>query len=225
MTGQEATPEELPRGPHRLPRADIVASQRRRLLQSILDVVGEVGYAAATIAQFTSRAHVSRSSFYEQFDNKLDGFLTAYDAYVEGFFAELVEVSLSAKTPVDGVEACTRTLIEYGRSRPLAARAVVLEIHAAGDAGLRRRDKALQKAEELFAQTATWFRGIDKDLPPLAPGIGAAVIAASFELAAQAVRHDTDAADGRARLAVLQIWLTGLTGSTQADPSARHTCD
>ena len=194
-----------------------MASQRRRLLQSVLDVIGEVGYAAATIAQFAAGARVSRSAFYEQFDNKLDAFLSAYGAYHEGFFAELVEVSLSADSPVEGVEACTRTWIEYGRSRPLAAKAVIQEIHAAGEPGLRRRDVAVKLAEDLFDQTATWFRQVDSSLPPVAPGIGAAVIAATFELSAQAVRCGSEDGYDRARLALLQIWLTGLTGATRVD--------
>ena len=43
-------PRPLPRGPHRLAREIIEASQRGRLLDAIAEVVAEKGYAAATVA-------------------------------------------------------------------------------------------------------------------------------------------------------------------------------
>jgi AcrR family transcriptional regulator len=89
MTLQVETTERLPRGPHGLTREQVQASQRQRILDAALDVVGERGYAATTVADITSAAGVSRTTFYEQFQNKLDAFLTAYDEFGKAFLADV----------------------------------------------------------------------------------------------------------------------------------------
>jgi AcrR family transcriptional regulator len=44
------------------------------------EAVAERGYAKTTLAHVLRRARVSRETFYEQFANKEDCFLAAYDA-------------------------------------------------------------------------------------------------------------------------------------------------
>ena len=44
--------------------------QRAKVLQAMVDVVAEKGYAAATVADAVRRARVSRGTFYELFDSK-----------------------------------------------------------------------------------------------------------------------------------------------------------
>src|SRR3954468_21928471 len=44
--------------------------QRAKVLQAMIDVVAEKGYAAATVADAVRRARVSRGTFYELFDSK-----------------------------------------------------------------------------------------------------------------------------------------------------------
>jgi AcrR family transcriptional regulator len=52
------------------------ASQRERLLRSVIAAVSESGYLAVTIADIVRRARVSRVAFYAHFADK-DCFLTA----------------------------------------------------------------------------------------------------------------------------------------------------
>jgi len=75
---------QLPRGRHRLSHQQVVASQRTRMLRAVADAVAEEGYAATTVASVLSRAGVSRETFYQQFRDKEDCFLVAFDASVEG---------------------------------------------------------------------------------------------------------------------------------------------
>jgi len=72
----------LPRGRSRLPPQDVRASQRQRLLRSVIAVVSESGYYPITVADIVRRARVSRGAFYEHFANKEKCFLAATD---EGF--------------------------------------------------------------------------------------------------------------------------------------------
>src|SRR5260370_38077187 len=66
----------LPRGRSHLPPGDVRASQRERLLHSVIAAVSESGYHGVTVADIVRRAKVSRAAFYEHFTNKQDCFLT-----------------------------------------------------------------------------------------------------------------------------------------------------
>lgn len=209
MTVRDQVPERLPKGPHKLSREQVRASQRQRLLDAVLDVVGEKGYAAATVADVTAAAGVSRTTFYEQFRNKGDAFLQAYDEFGEQFLADITRVD--GDHPAAVLAESAERLVAWGKRRPYAARAFLLEIYALGEEGLERRDRVMRRAEELFNQVAAWLRSVDPSLPPPPPALTArAVVAASWELAAQGVRTNEDtSADTREALAY--IWLLGLT--------------
>ncbi len=212
MTVQPETTDRLPRGPHGLTREQVQASQRQRLLDAVLDVVGEHGYVAATVADITTAAGVSRTTFYEQFRNKLDAFLTAYDEFGATFLADVA--GTPATTPVDTLTAAGERLVDWGRRRPFACRAFLLEIYAVGEDGLKHRDRMMNLAVERFEAVAAWVRSIDPTLPQPPRLVGRAVVAASWELTSQAVRTPGDTtADSREALAY--VWLLGLTGRPQ----------
>ena len=214
MTLQPETLERLPRGPHGLTREQVQASQRQRLLDAVLDVVGERGYAAVTVADITAAAGVSRTTFYEQFRNKLDVFLTAYDEFGRAFLADMADTP--ATTPVDTLTAAGERLVDWGRKRPLACRAFLVEIHGVGEEGLEHRDRMMDLAVERFERVAAWVRSVDPSVPDPPRLVGRAVIAASWELTAQAVRTPGDTT-AESREALAYIWLLGLTGRPQLE--------
>ena len=206
------TPERLPKGPHDLTRDQVQASQRERILDAILDVVGEHGYAATTVAHVTTSAGISRTTFYEQFRSKQDAFLTAYDEFGERFLADIAGVDTTS--PAEVLSAAAERLADWGRTRPLACRAFLLEIHAVGEAGLEHRDRAMQRAEKRFDAVSAWLQSVDPSLPSPPRLVGRAVVAASWELTAQAVRTSGDTT-AETREALAYIWLLGLTGRPQ----------
>jgi AcrR family transcriptional regulator len=209
MTTQAEIPERLPKGPHDLTREQVQASQRQRILDAVLDVVGERGYADATVADVTTAAGVSRTTFYEQFRNKQDAFLNAYDEFGERFLADIG--SATAATPAETLSISAERLVDWGERRPLACRAFLLEIHAVGERGLEHRDRAMHLAEELFDRVSAWLRVSDPGLPSPPKLVGRAVVAASWELAAQGIRSESDSTEDT-RAALAYIWLLGLTG-------------
>jgi AcrR family transcriptional regulator len=212
MTVQPESGDRLPRGPHGLTREQVRASQRQRILDAALDVVGENGYAATTVADITTAAGVSRTTFYEQFRNKLDAFLIAYDEFGRAFLTDIADTPPT--TPVETLTAAGGRLVEWGRKRPLACRAFLLEIHAVGEEGLEHRDRMMNLAVERFERVAAWMRTVDPTLPTPPTLVGRAIVAASWELTSQAMRTPGDTtADSREALAY--IWLLGLTGRPQ----------
>jgi AcrR family transcriptional regulator len=121
-------PRALPRGPHRLAREEVLASQRGRLLDAIAEVVSERGYGAATVADVIEHAGVSRKTFYEHFRDKEQCFLAAYDAGVEVLMATM-------RAAADPIAAYLETLA----AEPAFARTFLIEIAAAGPRALARR--------------------------------------------------------------------------------------
>ena len=214
MTVEERL-DRLPKGPHDLTRAQVEASQRQRILDAVLDVVGEQGYAATTVAHVTSAAGVSRTTFYEQFANKQVAFLVAYDEFGEQFLGALSFAS--GPSPAEVLMDAADRLSSLGRTRPLACRAFLLEIHAAGEEGLKHRDKIMRLAEKRFQRVSEWLRNLDPELPSPPRLVGRGVVAASWELTAQAVRTRGDTS-AETREALAYIWLLGLTGR----PAARY---
>ncbi|HEX2095877.1 MAG TPA: helix-turn-helix domain-containing protein [Solirubrobacterales bacterium] len=69
----------LPPGRHGLPRAYVAENQRERILNGVVEAVGEHGYEGTTIARIVEAAGISRRTFYEHFEGKEDCFLAAYD--------------------------------------------------------------------------------------------------------------------------------------------------
>ncbi len=73
----------FPAGVRTLPPDLVRAVQRERLLAAMVSTVTEIGYRALTVQDILSRAGVSRPTFYEQFEDKEDCFLAAFDAATE----------------------------------------------------------------------------------------------------------------------------------------------
>src|SRR5271163_2421137 len=74
--------ERLPHGPHRLDHNQVVRNQRSRMYGAMVEAVAASGYERASVRQVVALAGVSRRSFYEQFSNKQECFLQAFDVIV-----------------------------------------------------------------------------------------------------------------------------------------------
>jgi hypothetical protein len=72
----------------------------------------------------------------------------------------------------------------------------------------------MQLAEERFDAVAAWVRRVDPSMAAPPRLVGRAVVAASWELTAQAVRTRGDTT-AETREALAYIWLLGLTGRPQ----------
>ncbi len=69
----------LPRGDQNVSRSFVVESQRARILDAVTNLVAGEGYAALKVEEIAERAAVSLVAFYEQFADKEDAFLVAYE--------------------------------------------------------------------------------------------------------------------------------------------------
>jgi AcrR family transcriptional regulator len=137
----------LPRGSQALPREQVAADQKQRLLLAMIDAVGEKGYRATTISDLVGRAGVSRKTFYEHFANKQECLLATFDVIAADGRRRAIEAYRKAESEglQAAVEASLRALFEATIDNPGAARLNMVEIVAAGPAGVERRERAVEQ--------------------------------------------------------------------------------
>jgi AcrR family transcriptional regulator len=92
--------------------------QRQRIIDAMIDSCAEKTYAATTITDIVARAHISRTTFYKQFDDKR----ACFDAAINHCVEQLQEVAASAHAgegePADAVRKAVAAVIEALAERP-----------------------------------------------------------------------------------------------------------
>ena len=145
-------PDALPRGRHRLTREQVAASQRDRMIRGLADAMAEKGYIGTPVADIIHRAGVSRETFYQQFDSKLDCFLAAFDATEAQLLAVMADVveKTAHLPPSERYEQVLGTYLDLVLAEPALARLVIVEVYAAGPVAMRRREALQRRVAELF---------------------------------------------------------------------------
>jgi AcrR family transcriptional regulator len=138
-------PGPFPRGPHGLTRRFVAQSQRDRMLLAMIETVAEKGYAAVSVKDVLERSGVSRRTFYEQFRNKEDCYLAAFDAAYEHLLARITEAYEAPQYWGAKAVGALGAALEFAADEPDVARFGLIEVMAAGDAARERyREGALQ---------------------------------------------------------------------------------
>lgn len=145
-TEAEADRRGLPSGRHGLSREEAAEDQKRRLLQAMVECVAEKGYSATTVSDVIEAADVSRTTFYELFEDKEDCFLQAYDAVFDVVLAYVAHAYTSHDGPwPERVHAGLAALLDLLASEAAIARMVMTEAVMAGKTARQRyRDAFLR---------------------------------------------------------------------------------
>ncbi|MFE3441789.1 TetR/AcrR family transcriptional regulator [Nocardia sp. NPDC059180] len=147
MTDPATSLRQLPRGRHGLPREQVVASQRERILQAMAEAMVEGGYVGTSVAAVLKKAGVSRETFYEQFRSKEDCFEAAYERAVQQLLGRIAEIDTSATEPdsapeLDPADRMRRLLgayLQHLTDDPASARLFLVEVYAVGSEAIARR--------------------------------------------------------------------------------------
>lgn len=206
----QPTVDRLPHGPHGLSRAQVVEHQRERMLAAVVGAVAAKGYSATTIGDITRRARVSRDTFYQQFANKEECFLAAYDAITRELLDEMVAVGTRQATYVESMRDGLRVYLHFWGERPEAARVCTIEILAAGDEALAHRERTIERFARLYGTIAEWAAAEKPlELPDIVPR---ASVVTTLELTADYVRQDRLDSLPELEDDILYLWLMGLAG-------------
>jgi AcrR family transcriptional regulator len=135
---------QLPSGRHGLPREFVTRSQRARLLEAVLAVVGGEGYATVSVARVARAAGVSSTTFYQHFANKEGCLLAGCDASLGRLLGRLREGIAAEADWATGVGEGLRWLLARLAGAPQLARVWFVELRAVDIAGALRHVEALE---------------------------------------------------------------------------------
>ncbi|MET8773673.1 TetR/AcrR family transcriptional regulator [Nocardia sp. NPDC004654] len=158
MTDTAGTARQLPRGRHGLPREQVIASQRDRILDAMAETMAVTGYVGTSVAAVLKVAGVSRETFYEQFRSKEDCFEAAYERAVERLVARIAEASGPEDenaTRGPDLDRMARLLDAYFEGLiedPAYARLYLVEVYAVGSNALARRAQLQDSFVALIAE-------------------------------------------------------------------------
>lgn len=133
--------EDLPRlrpGRSRLPRELIVDNQRKRLFAGAARAVAEHGYVQVSVGHVIEHAGVSRSTFYEHFENKQACFGAAHEDAFDRLMTVLVNACVGRPDWPAKLVAAIDAAIDFAVASPEVARLLLFET-LAGEPELGRQ--------------------------------------------------------------------------------------
>jgi AcrR family transcriptional regulator len=172
-------------GHHGLDRAIVLRIQRDRLLRAMVDVVAQVGFHATSVEKVIRQAGMSRRTFYDVFVDKDDCFLAAYDDVADHAVAYVAEATAAGGSARERVERFVEAFAGFWAEEPVAARACVVEVMAAGSAARARRARVIRRLAALVEQHLRELRG----RPGLEPLAAIAFVGAVNELASTVIER------------------------------------
>lgn len=176
-------PKRLSGGPHGLSRAEVVASQRSRIFQALVEAVADHGYAETNVRELLVRAGISRKTFYELFSTKDECLLAIYDETAQCLRNVVQSAYERGVTPRERIDAIVDIVLEWVDSEPGLARLCMLEVPSIGLTGQQR-----------VTATATWLSGVvadvlgDLDVPELLPEL---IVGGIHQMLIQRLVNDT----------------------------------
>jgi AcrR family transcriptional regulator len=200
-------PVALPRGPHALPRADVLAEQRERLMAAMTELLAAGGYAGVTIGALASRSTVSRTAFYECFASKEACAFAAYDRFIESLLRALAG---RAGDPADPDQLIGAMLDGYFATLEqdfVAARAFLVGFDALGEKARERRRDAMRGIASYLREMHGRAHAADRTVaPPFAGDVYLGLTYMARQLACDAIDQHARP-DLRAIGATLAPWL------------------
>lgn len=148
-------------------------------------VVAEKGYGATTVTDLTKEAGISRTTFYEMFEDKEACFLAAYDSVVDTLVRRIATAYEAEEGWPRRARAGLSALLAALAEEPELARLALVDVGAAGPAAQRRYRAALQRLTPFFDEGRDFAPG-GRSLPANTSrmAIGAVAGLISDELAA-----------------------------------------
>ncbi len=151
--------------------------QRARMLTATVQVVGELGYEKMSVARVTSRAGVSRRTFYDLFVDREACFLAAFGETVQRARGLVCEAAVGEREWRSRVRAGLAALLAFFDEEPLAGRVLVVDALKAGPVVLERRAGLVAELIAVAEGGRAQVRGGREVAPLTAEGVVGAVLA------------------------------------------------
>jgi AcrR family transcriptional regulator len=156
------------------PNARLVSSpKRQRILDGMLEAVGAEGYERTSVRTVLDRTGLYRQAFYDNFADKDECYLEAYDTGLERVEGEVLAGATGETAWTGRLRGGLGALLDFLDAEPDIGRALIVEVHAAGPTALEKRAVAMQRVHD-FLDRARDSTG--EEPPPIAPeGVAAGI--------------------------------------------------
>ncbi len=131
--------------PLEAPRVQVDEIQRSRLLLAAAAVIDELGYEQTSVARITTRARVSRRTFYELFGNREACLVALLDEIAGRVERELAAAGLEGLAWRERVRGGLWAILSFLDGEPLLARTCVVQALHGGPGVLERREQILAR--------------------------------------------------------------------------------
>lgn len=115
------------------------------MIEAMLASVGEQGYATTVVADVIAKAVASRKTFYEHFADKHACFFAMSDEIVEEWVGRVEQSREDQADWRETIDALVAELFALTLESPAGLRVLAVELSAAGQAGIERRERALDR--------------------------------------------------------------------------------
>lgn len=150
----------------------VTSSKRQAILDGMLEAVGAEGYEGTSVRTVINRTGVYRQAFYDNFKDKDDCYLQAYDTGVERVEALVLAAAAEEESWTGRLRAGLGALLDFLDAEPDVGRALVVEVHAAGPEALAKRGAVMARINSFLDQARE--TGGDTESPPAIAGEGIA---------------------------------------------------
>ncbi len=151
--------------------------QRVRMLRAATEVVGEVGFSGMSVARITSRAGVSRRTFYDLFEDREACFLEVFEDAVGRAGRAAREAASDVPSWRERVRAGLGVLLVLFDEEPLLGSLVVVAALGAGPPVLERRARVLDRLIAIVDEGRAAAAVGEQPAPLTAEGVVGAVLA------------------------------------------------
>jgi AcrR family transcriptional regulator len=145
---------QLPPGRHGLSRTFVVRNQRDRILQAVAECVYDTGFQAMSVEDVVTRAGISRRTFYEQFSNKDEAFLAAFDEAAAQLLEGVRTAYAGERSFPARIIAGYRAFLELLGFSPEFANMCIVEVLAAGPTAVAKRTAVMHEFALLIHENA-----------------------------------------------------------------------
>jgi AcrR family transcriptional regulator len=112
----------------------------------MLEAVGDAGYDRTSVRTVLDRTGLYRQAFYDDFASKQDCYLQAYDDALGRIETGMLAAASQHEVWRDQLRAGLGALLDFIDSDPLAARALIVEVHPAGEEAVAKHTAALARS-------------------------------------------------------------------------------
>ena len=209
---------------HRTAREAVVASQRGRVLEAMVKTVAEKGFAATAIADVVARAAVSRRTFYEQFRDKEECFLAAFETGLRFLFSRVQEESAELE-PGDWrgrLRVMLETYLATLASEPEFARVAHLDALAAGERASARWAELLRRLVGFFRSLHEMARAEDPAIPAVGDEALLVLLGGILEVVREYLRTGRIAELPAVAPQLTELAVAIVSGAGQGTPAAKR---